>query len=45
MLQPLEVHLLVGVNSLDGSAWMGIVIEQCNTLHYHLSAFCSDGWF
>jgi len=45
MLQPLEVYLVVGVNSVDGSAWMGIVIQQCNTLHYDLLAFCSRGWF
>ena len=42
MLQPPEVHLVVGV---DGNAWLGIVMRQCNTLHYHLFAFYSDGWF
>jgi hypothetical protein len=45
MLQPFEVHLLVGVNSVDVSAWMDIATQLCDTLHYHLSAFCSDGWF
>jgi hypothetical protein len=24
---------------------MGIIMQQCNILHYHLLAFCSDGWF
>ena len=27
MTQPLEVHLLMGVSSVDGSAWMGIVMQ------------------
>lgn len=25
--------------------WMAIVMQQCNTLHYHLSAFYSGCWF
>lgn len=45
MLQTPEVHLLVGVNGVGGSAWLGIVMWHCNTIHYHLLAFYSDGWF